>query len=102
MARAKPAIDCALARRRAALARGRVPAAEQEVSALSARVQKGDAAARAALTPAQRLRYAVARAWQINAGAEVECAPGDQAAAADLQAATQAAKAANLPRGSMG
>ena len=102
MARAEVAVDCALARRRAEAARGRAPGADAEVARLSAAVKTGDAAARAALTPAQALRYAVARTWQMNAEAVVGCAPGDRAATADRDAAAAAAKAANLPRGSMG
>ncbi len=92
IARAEVAVDCTLARERAAAARNRTEAADRAAAG-----QDGPAGGRA-----RELLHAAARAWSLNAAAAAGCAPGDAAAAADAKAAEAKARATTVPSGSMG
>ena len=94
-ARAGIAVDCPLARTKAAAARARAGEADREVTALELGSNGG------ALSAAKRLRYAVALTWSANAGFAASCAPADAAAAADRDAAAAAAQRWVILGGSM-
>lgn len=93
IARAVVAVDCGLARTRAAEARAHLDGVAREVADLEARRDVR------ALPPARLRRYAVARAWRDNAVAASRCAPDDAAAKADRDAAEQAARSFAVPLG---
>ena len=105
-ARANVAVDCTLARERAATARRRVAQSQREVATLTASKEAArntpqEAPTTSALYDATQLRFAVAMAWVENAEAASQCAPQDAAAKADLVEALRVRSASAVPGGSM-
>jgi hypothetical protein len=90
-ARALVPVDCGIAKDRAAEARRRTDEADREYKAAT-----GDA-----IMPVRQRRYALARVWFDNAGAQAACAPNDAAAAADRDAAERSMHASVVAGGSM-
>ena len=99
-------VDCALAKERAAEARGRIGPASDEVKALEARLPgvsgKPDKEREILdnLSTTRRRRSALAYVWQKSAKAWTECPGTDAAAKADLAAAQAAVDAYAMPLGS--
>lgn len=86
--------DLGLARQRAADAKAQMPAANQQVQALQARLQAATTAEQSAiqseLFTARYKRSALARAWRNHAKTVSERSGADSAAKADLDAASKA------------
>lgn len=94
LAKSDAPYDCVLARERTEAARRRTEEATKVVDDMDAKKQP-------AAVPRQ-LRYRAALAWRENAAVAAECAPHDDAAKAEAQAAAKAATDYQLLGGSMG
>jgi hypothetical protein len=105
LARLTVRTDCPLAQQRAAEARARIAAANDEVGSLEAGLPAisgtdKEADALGALSAAKSRRFAIARAWRQNAEAWTKCASADPAAKADFEASLAAVKSYIVPPGS--
>jgi len=102
LARSRVAVDCGLARDRAAEAREKVRASEDETKEMEAKLPKVTGSPEekellTALSNARSRRFALAVVWRENSQAWAACPDAPPAAKSDLKAAQKAANAYAVP-----